>query len=82
MCFEDIVLLFRKPGLNVTSDLVLRYGIYVWVSGWIGHARLWHVLIVLLVVLLVEVLGGRIAIVVCVHGLVRRKGAAVIHLAR
>ena len=75
------MLLFRKPGLDVASDLVLRYGIHIWVSRWIGHACMWRVLVVLLVVLLVEVLGGRIAIVVCVHGLVRRKGAAVIHLA-
>ena len=75
------MLLFRKPGLDIASDLVLRHGIHIWVPGRIGHASLWHVLVVLLIVLLVEVLGRRIAKVVCVHRLVRRKCAAVIHLA-
>lgn len=75
------MLLFRKPGLDVAGNLVLRHGIYIWVSGWIGHACLWHVLVVLLVVLLVDVLGRRIAKVVRVHRLVRRKCTAVIHLA-
>ena len=75
------MLLFRKPWLDVASDLGLRHGSHVRVPGRIGHASLRHVLVVLLVVLLMKVLGGRIAIVVCVHGLVRRKGTAIIHLA-
>ena len=75
------MLLFRKPWLDVASDLVLRHGSHIRVPGRIGHASLWHVLVVLLVVLLMKMLGGRIAIVMCVHGLVRRKGTAVIHLA-
>ena len=75
------MLFFRKPWLNVASNLVLRYGSHIRVPGRIGHACLWHVLVVLLVVLLVKVLGGRIAKVMCVHRLVRRKGTAVIHLA-
>ena len=75
------MLFFRKSWLDVASNLVLRYGSHIRVPGRIGHACLWHVLVVLLIVLLVEVLGGRVAKVVCVHGLVRRKCTAVIHLA-
>lgn len=75
------MLFFRKPWLDVASNLVLRYGSHIRVPGWIRHACLWHVLVVLLIVLLVKVLGGRIAKVLCVHRLVRRKRTAVIHLA-
>jgi hypothetical protein len=41
---------------------------------------LWHVTIMLLIVLLLELLGGGISKVVRVHRLVRRKGTAVIHV--
>ena len=75
------MLLFREARLDVASDLMLRYGGHIWVPGLIGHTRLWHMLVVLLVMLLVELLGGGIAEVVAIHGLVRRKGTAVIHLA-
>lgn len=75
------MLFFCKPRLNVASNLVLRHSGNIRVPGWIGHACLWHVLVVLLVVLLVKVFGGRIAKVMCVHRLVRRKCTAVVHLA-
>jgi hypothetical protein len=81
MCFEDVVLLFRQTWLDVASNLMLRYRGHIWVPGLIGHARLWHVLVMLLVVLLVKLFGGSIVEVVCIHCLVRRKGTAVIHLA-
>lgn len=74
------MLLFRQPRLNVAGDLMLCHCRGIWVPGLFGQGRLRQSLVVLLIVLLLELLGGQVPKIGRVHGLVRRIGAAVVHL--
>ena len=80
MCLEDVMLLFCKPRLDVTSDLMLCHRRGIWIPGLLGHGCLRHGFVVLLVMLLLELLCRHVAEIGRIHGLVRRISAAVVHL--